>query len=122
LIEPGTVMVLGEEGALQPSHQAYDKCVAGVISGANNYKPGIILDKRHLQSGRKPIALLGKVFCKVDASYAPIEIGDMLTTSDNPGYAMKASEPIRAFGAVIGKALKPLESGKGLIPVLVGLL
>ena len=32
-IEPGTVMVLGEEGKLRPSQTAYDKRVAGVISG-----------------------------------------------------------------------------------------
>jgi hypothetical protein len=46
LIEPGTVMVLGEGGILEPSQFAYDKRVAGVISGAGNYKPGIVLDKQ----------------------------------------------------------------------------
>jgi hypothetical protein len=30
-VEPGTVMVLGEEEVLLPSHEAYDKRVAGVI-------------------------------------------------------------------------------------------
>jgi hypothetical protein len=34
--EPGTVMVLGNEGALSESQQAYDKRVAGVISGAGD--------------------------------------------------------------------------------------
>jgi hypothetical protein len=51
-VEPGLVMVLGEEGALSPSQRAYDKRVAGVISGAGDYKPGIVLDKR--QSSGKP--------------------------------------------------------------------
>jgi hypothetical protein len=32
---------------------------------------------------------------------------------------MKATDPDRTFGAVIGKALRPLRSGQGLIPVLV---
>jgi hypothetical protein len=45
LVEPGTVMVLGGDGALRPSESAYDKRVAGVVSGAGNYKPGIVLDK-----------------------------------------------------------------------------
>ena len=45
-VEPGTVMVLGNEGALSASQQAYDKRVAGVISGAGTYKPGIVLDKK----------------------------------------------------------------------------
>jgi hypothetical protein len=120
-VEPGTVMVLGEEGALFPSQGAYDKRVAGVISGAGNYKPGIVLDKQESVTNRKPIALLGKVYCKVDASYNPVEVGDLLTTSDTPGYAMKAADPRKAFGAVIGKALHSLKKGRGLIPILIAL-
>ncbi len=64
---------------------------------------------------------MGKVFCKVDADASPIETGDMLTTSNIPGYAMKAIDPLKAFGAVIGKALASLSEGKGLIPILVTL-
>src|SRR5262249_42424591 len=120
-IEPGTVMVVGEEGVLHQGHQAYDKRVAGVIAGGGDYKPGIVLDKKQSQPNRKPIALLGKVYCKVDASSAPIEVGDLLTTSDTPGHAMKATDPMKAFGAVIGKALRPLKEGQGLIPILIAL-
>ena len=120
-VEPGTVMVLGEAGMLHQSHQAYDKRVAGVISGAGDYKPGIVLDKQHSQPNRKPISLLGKVYCKVDASYVPVEVGDLLTTSPTPGHAMKAEDPLKAFGAVIGKALRPLGKGQGLIPILIAL-
>jgi len=111
-------MVLTPEGALQPSQQAYDKKVAGVISGAGDYKPGIVLDKQPSQNTRMPIALLGKVYCKVDAQYAPIEVGDLLTTSPTSRSCMKADDPFKAFGAVIGKALRPLEAGQGLIPIL----
>jgi hypothetical protein len=70
---------------------------------------------------RLPIALVGKVSCKVDASYSPIEIGDMLTTSPTPGHAMRVTDSGRAFGAVIGKALRPLAEGRGHIPILVAL-
>ena len=80
-IEPGTVMVLGKDGKLQQSQNAYDKRVAGVVSGAGDYRPGIVLDKQEPSNTRKPIALLGKVFCKVDAQYGTIEIGDLLTIS-----------------------------------------
>jgi hypothetical protein len=83
--KPGTVMVLGEGGKLEQSQKAYDKRVAGVISGAGNYKPGIVLDKRQSDNIRQPIALLGKVYCKVDAQYGAIEVGDLLTTSLTPG-------------------------------------
>ena len=120
-IEPGTVMVLGDDESLHRSCHSYDKRVVGVVSGAGNYKPGIVLDKQQAQSNRKPIALLGKVYCKVDASYAPIEVGDMLTTSDTPGHAMRATDLLKAFGAVVGKALRPLREGQGLIPILVAL-
>jgi hypothetical protein len=120
-VEPGTVMVLGEEGALFPSLHAYDKRVAGVISGAGDYKPGIVLDKQESGSNRQPVALLGKVFCKVDAQYGAIAVGDLLTTSRTPGHAMKADDPLKAFGSVIGKALRPLAAGQGLIPILIAL-
>jgi hypothetical protein len=120
-VDPGTVMVLADAGGLLQSTTAYDKRVAGVISGAGAYRPGILLDKRPLGDERKAIALVGKVFCKVDATYSPIEVGDLLTTSPTPGHAMKADDSQRAFGAVLGKALRPMAEGKGLLPILVTL-
>jgi hypothetical protein len=120
-VEPGMVMVLDENGALRPSNNSYDRKVAGVISGAGDYRPGLILDRQSPSEGRLPLALVGKVYCKVDAAYGPIEVGDLLTTSPTPGHAMKASDPARSFGAVIGKALRSLSSGQSMIPILVAL-
>ena len=120
-IEPGSVMVIGAEGGLCQSTEAYDKKVAGVISGAGDYKPGMVLDRQASQTNRMPVSLMGKVYCKVDAQYAPIDVGDLLTTSPTSGHAMKATDPLKAFGAVIGKALRPLKEGTGLIPILIAL-
>jgi hypothetical protein len=120
-LEPGTVLVLNQDGMLQPGDRAYDRKVAGVISGAGDYRPGLILDRRESARRRTLVALLGKVYCKVDARYSAIEVGDLLTTSPTLGHAMKAEDPARAFGAVIGKALRPLEDGQGLIPILISL-
>jgi hypothetical protein len=120
-VEPGTVVVLADENRLRPSERANDKRVAGVISGAGDYKPGIILDRHPEQNSRAPVTLLGKVYCKVDAAYGSIDIGDLLTTSPTQGHAMKASDPLQAFGAVIGKALCPHAHGQGLIPILITL-
>lgn len=120
-VDPGTVVVLGAEGSLLPSRTAYDKRVVGVVSGAGDCKPGIILDRKPTADNRQPVALVGKVYCKVDAGHGPIEVGDLLTTSPTPGHAMRAADPKRAFGAVIGKALQPLKDGRGLISVLVAL-
>jgi hypothetical protein len=120
-LEAGTVMVIGEEDTLHRCVEAYDKKVAGVLSGAGGCKPGIVLGKQPSQDKRLPLALTGKVYCKVDAQYAPIGVGDLLTTSPTSGHAMKAEDPLKAFGAVIGKALRPLTEGQGLIPVLIAL-
>jgi hypothetical protein len=120
-VEPGTVMAIDQDGALRPSNHPYDKRVAGVVSGAGDYRPAIVLGNQGQSGNRRSIALVGKVYCKVDARDAAIEIGDLLTTSPTSGHAMKAQDPVSAFGAVIGKALKPLKEGQGLIPILVAL-
>ncbi len=88
-----------------------------ILPGAD----GMILDRQQSRNNRGPVALVGKVYCKVDAQYSPIEVGDLLTTSQTPGHAMKAIEPAKAFGAVIGKALRPLAQGQSLIPILIAL-
>jgi hypothetical protein len=120
-IEPGTVMVLDQAGVLRPCRTSYDRKVAGVISGAGDYRPGLILDRSEPRVGRLPLALVGKVYCKADSEFGPIEVGDMLTTAPTPGHAMKADNPALAFGAVIGKALRPLATGRALIPILIAL-
>jgi hypothetical protein len=61
------------------------------------------------------------VACKVDADIAPIKPGDLLTTSPTRGHAQKVEDSTAAVGAVLGKALRSLKSGKGIIPVLVTL-
>jgi hypothetical protein len=119
--EPGTVMVLNDSGELTASTQDYDRRVAGVVSGAGQYKPAIVLDRRETGAVRLPIALLGKTFCKADARFGAISVGDLLTTSPTPGHAMAATDRTRSFGAVIGKALRPLSEGRGLIPILITL-
>jgi hypothetical protein len=120
-VEPGTVMTLDDNGVLRPSVKSYDRKVVGVISGAGDYRPGLILDRDKSVLGRLPLALVGKVYCKVDATFSAIVTGDLLTSSPTTGHAMKAGDPMLAFGAVIGKALQPLRSGHGLIPILVAL-
>ena len=120
-VEGGSVLVLNDRGGLCVAHQPYDRRVAGVVSGAGGLRPGIVLGRDPGATGRRPVALSGKVFCQVDATYGPIEVGDLLTTSATPGHAMTAQDSARAFGAVLGKAIAPLRAGQGLIPVLVAL-
>ena len=71
--------------------------------------------------GEHPVALSGRVYCLADAANGPIGPGDLLTTSDNPGHSMKATDADRSHGTIIGKAMTPLAEGQGLILVLVNL-
>ena len=118
---PGTVMVVENGGGLSECSVPYDARVAGVVSGAYPYRPGMILGRSPGSTGRTPVALAGRVSCKVDARLAPIACGDLLTTSSTPGHAMKATDRDRAFGAVIGKALEGFDGGLGTVAILVGL-
>ena len=120
-VPAGTVVVLDGGDRVTVSSRAYDPRVAGVVSGAGGYRPSILLDHRGATVGREPIALAGKVYCQVDATFGAVQVGDLLTTSPTPGHAMRATDQQRAFGSVLGKAMEPLESGTALLPVLVTL-
>jgi hypothetical protein len=118
---PGTVMVIGDSGALAPCHRGYDKRVVGVVSGAGALKTAITLGASNDAGPMASIALMGTAFCRVDADLSPIEIGDLITTSETVGHGMKAANLAHSFGAVIGKALAPLDRGRGMVPVLLAL-
>ncbi len=109
-------------GELMVSGQAYDRTVAGVVSGAGDVQPGMLMGQQGTEAdGRFPVALTGRVYVWVDADYGAVAPGDLLTTSDTPGHAMKVSNYDQAQGAILGKAMTSLESGQGLVLVLVTL-
>ena len=117
---PGQVVSIATDGKLDISSTAYDSKVAGIVSGGGDLSPGMIIGGDKGDPHTAPIAVSGRVYCYVDATEQAVEIGDLLTTSNNPGYAMKAMDRERAFGAVLGKAMQPLPRGeKGLVLVLV---
>jgi hypothetical protein len=112
-IMPGDVVVFdGKSKAAKLCGMEGDNRVVGVVSG----NPGFILGTDEDQI---PIALCGRVPCKVDANFAPIDIGDLLTTSKTKGHAQKVTNGKNLSGAVIGKALESLDSGKGEIMIFV---
>lgn len=121
--EAGTVVVLNptQNNSVQASATPYDSTVAGVVSA----KPGLILGEAG--DSKLMIATTGRVKVKVDATAAPIKIGDLLVTGSKAGFAMK-SQPVdiagRKFhqpGTVIGKALEPIDKGTGEILVLLSM-
>jgi hypothetical protein len=119
----GTVVILNpaKSNEVMPSEKAYDTRVAGVVSA----RPGLTLGEAG--ADKSLVATTGRVKVKVDATKAPIHVGDLLVTSDEEGVAMK-SEPVDVGGVklhrpgtLIGKALEPLEKGCGEILVLLSL-
>jgi hypothetical protein len=122
-IPKGAVVVIDEEnaGKLKLSTRAYDNRVAGIVSGANGINPGIALHQDGVFEGGQNVALSGRVYVQADASSGPITPGDLLTTSNSPGHAMKVTDHAKAQGAIIGKAMSALNEGKGMVLVLVTL-
>jgi len=123
-IQKGMVVIIDENkpGSLKVSQTSYDRKVAGIVSGSNNIKPGLIMSQKGtIADGEHLIALSGRVYCMVDATNSPVKAGDMLTTSNVAGHAMKVENFDKARGAIIGKAMTSLDSGKGLVLVLVSL-
>jgi len=123
-VKPGMVLSIDpvNQGKLYLARTAYDKSVAGIVSGANGLSAGAILGNLPGMEGNPAIALGGRVWCFVDTESAgPVNPGDMLTTSNVPGHAMKVADYTKARGAIIGKAMTNLEKGRGLVLVLVTL-
>jgi len=122
-LAPGTVVVLDTAigNSVLKSSKRYDTMVVGVVSA----QPGILLGVAGDE--KEQIATTGRVRVKVDATSAPIRVGDLLVTSDKPGMAMR-SQPIDVGGTlihrpgtIVGKALEALQSGEGEVLVLLSL-
>jgi hypothetical protein len=119
--EPGDVLVLtsDDKSDVQKSVEPYSTMVAGIYAT----KPGVVglRDAVSKATDKVPMAMVGVVPTKVSAENGPIHKGDLLVTSSRMGYAMKGTDRSRMLGAVIGKAMGSLNSGTGVIEVLVTL-
>ena len=122
-IQKGAVVIIDDEqpGKLKLSTRAYDTRVAGIVSGANGVNPGISLHQDGVLEKGENVALSGRVYVLADAANGAIKPGDLLTTSDTPGHAMKVSDHTQSQGAILGKAMSRLEDGQGMVLVLVTL-
>ena len=122
--EPGMVVAIDPDhpGKMCVARGAYNRRVAGVISGANDLGVGMVLADLPGAENSLPVALSGRVWVFADATPQPIEPGDLLTTADRAGHAMAVADYDRAHGAVIGKAMTRLAKGEtGMVLVLVNL-
>ena len=122
--EPGMVVSINPSnpGRLTISGRPYDRMVAGVVSGAGGIETGLIMGQEgSVADGSVPVALTGRVYVYVDAAYGAVQPGDLLTTSETPGHAMKVTDYGRSQGAILGKAMTALPEGRGLVLMLVSL-
>jgi hypothetical protein len=120
-INPGSVLVIDPDkpGHLTLSQKSYDNKVAGIAAGARGLGSGVRLGVDQFDCD---VALAGRVYCNVDATYGAVVPGDLLTTSPTSGYAMIVKDHAKAQGAILGKAMEALALGeKGQILVLVTL-
>jgi hypothetical protein len=120
LYEPGDVLVMTNSGAgVEKTSARYSRRVIGIYST----RPGFVGAEKNGQTrvdkNDVPVAITGIVPAKVSAENGPVRVGDLLVTASTPGYAMKATDPRRMAGAIVGKAMEPLLQGAGVIRVLV---
>lgn len=122
-IPKGAVVIIDENnpGHLKMSAQSHDRRVAGIVSGANGVNTGVTLTQEGVFENGQNVALSGRVYVQAEAGNGAIKPGDLLTTSDVPGHAMKVTDHSKAQGAILGKAMTTLEKGKGYVLVLVTL-
>jgi hypothetical protein len=122
-ILPGSVVVIDAQnrGAMSLSSTAYDRRVAGVVAGANDYRSAITLRAMDGELGKVPVTLTGTAYCLASNLNGTIKAGDLLTTSSVPGHAMKVTDYEAARGAILGKALEDLKGDKGHIMILASL-
>lgn len=123
-VEPGMVVAIdpAKPGQLCLAKGAYNRKVAGVVSGANDLHAGTVLGNLPGLEKATPVALSGRVWVYCDATEHAVEPGDLLTTAERPGHAMAVQDFSKAHGAVLGKAMTGLEKGKtGMVLVLINL-
>jgi hypothetical protein len=121
--QPGMIVAIDPKnaGRLTIARGAYNRRAAGVISGANDLNAGMVLPDPNGGQNSKAVTLTGRVWVYCDATKNPIQAGDLLTTSDIAGHAMKVTNYTKAQGAIIGKALTSLRSRRGLVLMLASL-
>jgi len=123
-VEPGDVLELDPDnpGYYRKARSKCSTLVAGVVST----EPGVILGSSSPTPDIGPwtldsalLALLGIVAVKVTDENGPIQPGDLLVASSTPGIAMRWDLDNRSPCDFVGKALEPLETGTGVIQVLL---
>ena len=108
--EAGTVLVFGGEAEVTACEEELDHRVAGVVSTDPAYMMNADAEGQY-------VALTGRVPCKV---VGPVVKGDLMVASSVKGHAKADNNA--GPGRIIGKAIGEIDSGEGVIEVLVNMM
>jgi len=102
-LSPGNLVTLDPESktSVLMTTKSYDEKTLGIVST----NPGLILGQGEQENATLktyPIALSGRIPVLISQDSAPIKIGDYLTSSNEPGRAMKAT----VAGPIVAMALE----------------
>ncbi|MBI2029972.1 site-specific integrase [Candidatus Gottesmanbacteria bacterium] len=107
---PGEVVSIGNDGAkVVKSNSEYNNKLVGVITDNAGFAGGYEGEDSVM------VGLLGQVKVKINPNSPEILEGDLITSSNSTGKAMKADKP----GITIGKALEKWKPGSGKDRILV---
>ena len=108
--EAGTVLVFGGDAEVTACEEELDHRVAGVVSTDPAYMMNADAEGQY-------VALTGRVPCKV---VGPVAKGDLMVASSVKGHAKADNNA--GPGRIIGKAIGEIDSGEGVIEVLVNMM
>jgi hypothetical protein len=116
-LQPGYVVAVDPEnpGYVKESAGAYDSNALGIVST----NPGIVMGGGTPPGPVAVVALAGHVPVLVNGETGPIIPGDLITSSNIPGYAMKATQPGRVLGVAMEGFSGTDESTTGEILVFI---
>ncbi len=110
--EEGDVLIAAGEEKVTLSSKSYDSRVLGAVTT----DPGVVMSAENAGDDAVRIGLAGRIPVKVSGENGSIKAGDLLTTSDTLGHAMKATA--RSVG-IIGVALEDFNGSTGKIMMLI---
>ena len=109
-LEPGTVVCFGGDAEVTACDIEDHHAVAGVVST----DPAYLMNS---ESDGVEVALCGRVPCKV---VGPVAKGDLMVASSVEGHAKADNNA--GPGRILGKAIGEIDSGEGVIEVLVNMM
>jgi hypothetical protein len=120
IVAPSSTYITTKDGdrvaKLEKSTGSYQKNVVGIVSDINNAGDFNSIGKNINDADNpQPVALNGRVKVKISSSSEAIQPGDYITTSNEAGKGMKATQA----GVMVGKALEAWDPASGVQTIMI---